>query len=126
MKILPFLIFFFGCIQSYNSNSFDDEKYAPPSNLNQVDPKTEIRSKALSIIQINCISCHLGHHNRFSGFSTDAQWVSARLVIPGDSANSRLIRKLKNRGGNMPFNNPAISEEDVDALVDWIDQMENN
>ena len=123
IKILPILIFFLGCIQSYNSNSFDEEKYGTPSNLNPVDTPSERRSKAIAVIQKNCISCHTGRHNRWSGFITDSQWVTAKLVVPGDAANSRLIRKLKNRGGNMPYNNPPISEENVDILVDWIDQL---
>ncbi len=123
IKILPILIFFLGCIQTYNSNSFDEENYGPPSDLNRDDPKAVRRSKAFSVLQEHCISCHFGRHTQWSGFTTDSQWVSTALVIPGDSANSRLILKLQNRGGNMPLNNPPISEDEVDILTDWIDQM---
>lgn len=123
LKILPILIFFLGCIQTYNSNSFDKENYGPSSNFNPEDPKSVRRSKALSVLQENCISCHFGRHNQWAGFTTDSQWVSSSLVIPGESANSRLIMKLQNRGGNMPLNNPPISEDDVDILADWIDQI---
>jgi hypothetical protein len=94
-----------------------------PSNINPDDPKSVKRSKALSVLQEHCISCHFGRHTNWSGFTTDSQWVTANLIIPGDSANSRLILKLQNRGGNMPLNNPPISEDEVDILTDWIDQM---
>jgi len=127
IKILPILIFFLGCIQSYNSNSFDEELYGPESKTTtHEDPEITRTSKAITIIQKNCISCHSGRHNKWTNFSTDSQWIQAKVIIPGNSANSRLIRKLKNRGGNMPFGNPAISEEEVDVLVDWIDQLETN
>lgn len=47
------------------------------------------------------------------------------LVIPGDAADSYLIRKVEGRsiqGSQMPLGNPALSPGTIQTLRNWIDR----
>jgi hypothetical protein len=45
------------------------------------------------------------------------------VIEVGETYSSTLLVRLKNIGGNMPKDNPQISEEDFDKIVDWIDNI---
>jgi hypothetical protein len=49
--------------------------------------------------------------------------VNSGAIEPNDAYGSTLLIRLKNIGGNMPKDNPQISEEDFDRIVDWIDNI---
>ncbi len=102
------------------------ETLSPGSSL--MPPPGEMEGKfaeAYEVLKTNCISCHTGKHNSWESRQTEQAWVTSGLVNAGDAANSRLVTKLKNNGGNMPKDNPQISDEDLAKIVDWINSIEN-
>ena len=48
--------------------------------------------------------------------------VSGPVIRPGDSANSRLIHRVRGMGNErqMPLGRPALSEQQIVALERWI------
>ncbi len=121
MAILP-TILFLGCLQDYNSHSGDREKYGPRQF--GTSESQQRFSRAFKVIQNNCLTCHFGFHNAWGSNTTDKEWLKTGLVIQGDPFSSRLITKLQNIGGNMPFQNPPLSEDDFNKLVEWINLMD--
>jgi hypothetical protein len=119
------LLLLSGCIQDYNSSSGDRERFGKrPTPTRSGNPEDERFGRAFTIISNNCLSCHFGFHNRWASNTTDNAWKISGLVIPGDPFSSRLITKLQNIGGNMPFQSPPLSEDDFNTLVEWINLME--
>ena len=74
-------------------------------------------------MQESCMSCHSGFHNNWNSFKSDEEWISSGLIAPGDPYSSTLVIRLKNIGGNMPKDNPQISEDEFDKIVDWINEL---
>lgn len=117
---LAFSLIVTSCYQSTNSNSFDRVHSENP-NIDRSTAAGERFYQAYTIIKNNCTSCHTGYHNTWSTFNTDQAWISSGLVESNDAYGSTLVIRLKNIGGNMPKNNPQISEEDFKKITDWID-----
>lgn len=70
-----------------------------------------------------CLGCHGGSGGLSLGSHAEA---TAKVVTPGDGANSTLVTKLKSAtvvsGSAMPLGNPdSVSDEDIALLVEWID-----
>jgi hypothetical protein len=92
----------------------------------QVDFNTQIKP----IINKKCISCH-GGVKKTAGFSflfkeealgnTDE---GSPAIIPGNAKKSRLIQRLHETDLElrMPFEKPALSEEEIVLFTKWIDQ----
>lgn len=121
LKFLLIPTLLLSCGQSYNSNSFDKEKYK-----NQIDitsPEGKRFFLAYSVIKDKCISCHTGYHNSYSGYTKSSDWTSIGLVSAGDYDGSFLKNKLKNYGGNMPASGSELSDIEIAYLQDWVDQL---
>jgi len=121
MKALTFfmiLFVFVSCGQDFNSNSFDKQRYGNTG----IDNTTPF-GKAFNVIQTNCIDCHTGHHNIYSGYTTSQAWVNSGLVKAGDFAGSPLIIKLINYGGNMPQGGSQLNQTEITYLQDWINAL---
>lgn len=82
------------------------------------------------IVNSKCISCH-GGVKQSGGFSLlfeeEAKSVSESgklAIIPGDSKNSEMLKRLKHTDPNMrmPLNSEPLSEEEVRLIAEWIDQ----
>jgi len=82
------------------------------------------------ILNKNCITCH-GGVKRQAGFSLlfrqDALAVNKSgkvAIVPGDAARSEMIRRLtlKDPEERMPYKHPALSDNDIQTLTDWINQ----
>ena len=91
-----------------------------------VDFNTDIKP----IINKKCISCH-GGVKKNGGFSflfeSEALGNTEEgspAIIPGNSQKSRLIQRLKEKDLDlrMPFEKPALSEEELNLFTKWIDQ----
>jgi len=122
---LTILLFLLGCVQDYNSHSGDRTRYGTrPRPTRSADPGSRRLAKAYSVIEKNCLTCHLNFHNAWANNTTDQAWKNTGLINPGDPFSSRLITKLQNLGGNMPFQNAPISEDDLNTLVEWINLMD--
>lgn len=125
LSILTILSLFFtitSCYQETNSNSFDD-RYSLSNGIDTSTPNGQRLSDAYDILKESCMNCHTGYHNSWTNLNTDSKWINTGVVEQNDAYSSTLLIRLKNIGGNMPKDNPQISEEDFDIIVDWIDNI---
>lgn len=74
------------------------------------------------IINNSCLACHSSPSNTKLNHSTTLGWINSTLIVPGNSANSRLLTVLTT---NTPKAMASIklSEKDLTALKLWIDQV---
>lgn len=123
MRVMSFLfllvVLLISCGQSYNSNSFDDQKYKKVQ-IDNSTPEGQRFALAYNVIKTKCISCHNGYHNSYANYTTDSAWSSSGLIVPGDFAGSFLRNKLKNFGGTMPSSGSNLTDQEVGYLEDWI------
>jgi len=81
------------------------------------------------ILEANCVECH-GPSSQKSGLRLDAKAAalqggdSGPIAIPGDSANSEIIRRVSgvDPADRMPPKGDPLSEDQVNLLTAWIDQ----
>jgi hypothetical protein len=109
MRLIVSLFFITSCGQSNNSSS-GDSKYSSAGSSDA----------AIAIINSRCISCHEGYHDNWSNFTTFADYEDAGLVVGGSPLSSILITRLKNSGGDMPKNGPALDADEYLAVENWI------
>jgi hypothetical protein len=102
------------CGQNYNSDSND------AGGDIGIDCSTNASlCAAYTVIQNNhCFECH-----SWSGYKTNAAWVSAGLVVADDPTDSMIIKQLKNSGGTMPQNYTPLLSSDYNSLVSWIQNL---
>lgn len=103
--LLLLLVCSAGCMQTENSSSTDASTYGG--------------SAARSIIGSSCVPCHSYHTQ------TDAQLVSAGLVVAGDALSSKIYYRLTGSSGsggpkNMPTGSTLTSSEII-TIQEWID-----
>lgn len=110
------------CNQSTNSNSFD-RKYSENIGIDRSTAGGERLYQAYIALKKNCMSCHSGYHSSWTTFNTDQAWIESGLIESNDAYGSTLVIRLKNMGGNMPKNNPQMSEEDFEKIIEWIDGL---
>jgi cytochrome c553 len=85
------------------------------SVLNPNAPVSPTYSSISSLIlQPSCVSCHGGA----SGYSFDTYANSMKAVKAGDTTGSPLFTSVKS--GAMPTNGNKLSQEQVQAIGDWI------
>src|SRR5450432_4670706 len=100
------------------------ETKLPPSANRKVDFEKDVQP----ILSQKCYSCH-GEDIQQSGLRLDKRQNAMRggdygpVIIPGKSADSKLIRRVVNGDGGlqMPPTGP-LSAAEVDLLRAWIDQ----
>src|SRR5207248_371903 len=100
------------------------ETKLPPSANRKVDFQKDIQP----ILSVKCHSCH-GEDVQQSGLRLDKRQNALRggdygpVINPGNSADSKLIRRLVNGDGGlqMPPTGP-LSDEEIGILRAWIDQ----
>ncbi len=101
-------------VQTYNSVSNDDRRYAQPV----LDSRSVWFQKSSAVLRLQCSGCH----KDFATMSEE-QWVSSRRVVPGSPETSPMFSRVRGSqvGGqeNMP---PAtsLSREEIQVLRDWI------
>ena len=96
----------------------------PPAASRSVDYDADVRP----ILAQNCYSCH-GPEAQQSGLRLDLRQNALRggdygpVITPGNSADSKLIKRLVNGDGGMqmPPTGP-LSDEEIGILRAWIDQ----
>jgi hypothetical protein len=76
--------------------------------------------------KIGCLGCHGGTNGLFLGTQPDLLrgGASGPAVIPGNSAQSLLIRKLLGTapGAQMPLGGNAVPDSLIQRIRTWIDQ----
>src|SRR5215813_6820977 len=100
------------------------QRQIPPAAPIKVDYDKDIRPLLLQ----NCYSCH-GRDVQQSGLRLDLRQNALRggdygpVIIPGNSAQSKLILRLVNGDGGLQMPpTGALSDEDIGILRAWIDQ----
>src|SRR5215813_10940225 len=100
------------------------QRQIPPAAPIKVDYDKDIRPLLLQ----NCYSCH-GRDVQQSGLRLDLRQNALRggdygpVIQPGNSANSKLIRRLVNGDGGLQMPpTGALSDEEIGILRAWIDQ----
>lgn len=81
-----------------------------------------------ALVESRCGNCHLGDASK-GGFSMNsresalAEGDKGPRVVPGDSANSKLIRMVSGALGvkKMPPKGDPLSQSEIDLLKAWID-----
>jgi ankyrin repeat protein len=105
------------------SSAFGETKL-PPSTNRKIDFEKDVQP----VLFQKCYSCH-GEDAQQSGLRLDKRQNALRggdygpVIIPGKSAESKLIRRLVNGDGGlqMPPTGP-LSDEEIGILRAWIDQ----
>ena len=100
------------------------ETKLPPSANRKIDFEKDVQP----VLSQKCYSCH-GEDAQQSGLRLDKRQNALRggdygpVIIPGNSAESKLIRRLVNGDGGlqMPPTGP-LSDEEIGILRAWIDQ----
>src|SRR5260370_39052043 len=90
--------------------------------------KVDFQKDVQPILSLKCHSCH-GEDAQQSGLRLDRRQAALRggdygpVIIPGNSAESKLIRRLVNGDGGlqMPPTGP-LSDDEIGVLRAWIDQ----
>ncbi|HEX2523362.1 MAG TPA: ankyrin repeat domain-containing protein, partial [Terriglobia bacterium] len=114
---------FWICLLLPSSLLAADSTLPPPAQI-QVDFKQHVRP----ILAQKCYSCH-GPKQQQSGLRLDDRQLALRggdygpVIIPGKSAESKLIRRLVSGDGGMQMPpTGALPAEDISILRAWIDQ----
>jgi hypothetical protein len=80
-------------------------------------------STVAPIINNSCLACHSSPSNTKLNHTTTLGWISSALIVPGNSANSRLLTVFTT---NVPkaMATVKLSDKDLAALKLWIDQVQ--
>ncbi len=118
LHLVVFALICVACGQDYNSNSSDDHLGANASSACTTNAQKRL-CEAQQIIGDHCKSCHSG----WTIYTSDDAWIRSGLVSAGSAQASKLITNLKNAGGSMPVGSDTLSQEEYQALVDWVTQI---
>ena len=96
----------------------------------QNNRKIDFSSQIKPILNNKCIACHGGvKQNAGLSFLFEKQALGntdegSPAIIPGNAKKSRLIKRLieKDPELRMPYEKPALSKEEIELFVKWIDQ----
>src|SRR5688572_20163005 len=91
-------------------------------------PRVDFKRDVQPILRSSCLGCH-------TGVKAGGQWrldskalamkggISGPVIVPGNSAKSRLLHRLLGHGGEkrMPLGGPALSPIKIAKLRRWID-----
>jgi len=90
----------------------------PPAAPQKVDYTRDIEP----LLQKRCLVCH-GPQQQAKGLRLDQRESALRVIEPGNSAESKLIRLVAGSGGRvMPPIGARLTEAEVGLLRAWIDQ----
>lgn len=111
--LIALLLIFISC-QTYNANTFDEDKYGPSDLTGGANFKASYK-----ILQTRCVSCH-SYHQEWAGYTDTQDWVNNNLAIDGNPDGSPVIFRLINHGGDMPQGGQALPASEYQTLVDWV------
>ena len=117
---LILLFIFTSCkVNTQNSNSLDAISESKCSSLTGEALKF---CNSQNIIKSRCVSCHTGYHNVYADYDQQ-DYINQALIRPSDAADSTLIKRLFNAGGNMPQGGSALPSEEYETLKDWVNSI---
>src|SRR5437588_2385689 len=88
------------------------------------DDKTSLAQQAQAILKANCYKCHGEQGASEGGFNyiLDRQrLVAAKKIVPGDSAQSRLFKKLKKNEMPPEDEKQRPTQAEVTVIRQWIE-----
>ena len=89
-----------------------------------VDPAAQAREDEVTDIVNGSVGHCTDCHGSWSGDSWVSSWVSGGLVIPGDAANSIVIRRLTGDiTPRMPMGGPYLTNTQIDVVRAWINGL---
>jgi len=103
---------------------------AEPNRQEPTGPPVDFKTEIVPILEQRCFNCHQGR-NRKSGLSVASEKEilsggskSGPAAIQGKSSESPLIQYLRGeKQPRMPFNGPALPEEQIGLIARWIDRL---
>ncbi len=102
----------------------DEGSELPPAAEREVDYRTDVEP----IFAKHCIGCH-GAEKRESNFRLDLEKAAKQggdfgepAIVPGNSAESPVVRYAAGIDVEMPPEGPPLSAEEIGILRAWIDQ----
>ena len=108
----------------FTASTFAAEVTLPPPASRKVDFEKDVQP----LLSQKCYACH-GQEVQQSGLRLDKRQNALRggdygpVIIPGNSATSKLIRRLVNGDGGLQMPpTGALSDEEIGMLRAWIDQ----
>lgn len=107
--------------------SCSDMGSGPDPNPPKVGTGISFQNAISPTLQTYCVGCHGGSGGFFvtSVTSITSSGNHGPNVLPGDGANSNMVKKLTATppfGDRMPQGGPYMSAEFIDTLRMWIDQ----
>src|SRR5215831_18575477 len=96
----------------------------------QRDEKVDFKRQVQPIFEARCIKCH-GADKPQAELRLDSEAavlrgsISGRVVVPGKSAESLLVKRLSGFNGvpPMPLGSEPLSQKQIDIIRAWIDEM---
>ena len=90
-------------------------------------PKIDFDREVRPIFSDKCFACHgPDEKQRQAGLRFDTKEGGSRVIIPGDSGNSRLLQRISatNKANRMPppASGLSLSDSQIDLIRRWIDQ----
>lgn len=130
MKFFVLLFLCLGCVQTYNSNSNDDQLFKEQV-IDTSTPDGQRFAAAYEILEAKCMNCHTGNkrHAHWASYTAENDWYATEsgqvLVEPNDAKSSAIIYRLKIWGdvGGMPEGPEQLTESEYNTLKDWIDNI---
>jgi hypothetical protein len=91
----------------------------------RADTRVDFAHDVLPLLKARCVECHTNGKYR-GGVSMDTRpaLVKSKAVVPGDSGQSALIRRVTSTDAEqrMPPKGPPLTDKEVALLRAWIDQ----
>jgi hypothetical protein len=95
-----------------------------PVGAQQPSGKTDFAHDVVPILKARCAKCHTnGTYKGGLSFDTREALLKAKVVVPGKSAESELIKRIvsKDKETRMPSQGEPLSEKEVGILKAWVD-----
>jgi hypothetical protein len=97
---------------------------ASSSNFrNQQGKRVDFARDIQPILKARCYGCHSGDKPK-APLRLDSKVQALRVIIPGNSKDSRLVHRIMGLGGEpqMPFRSAPLNAEQIETIRAWIDQ----
>ncbi|HEV3437746.1 MAG TPA: PSD1 and planctomycete cytochrome C domain-containing protein [Gemmata sp.] len=95
-----------------------------PVEAQQPSGKTDFAHDVVPILKARCAKCHTnGTYKGGLSLDTREALLKAKVVVPGKSAESELIRRVvsKDKETRMPSQGDPLTEKEVGILKSWVD-----
>ena len=104
---------------------------AAPDGTAQAASSHDFQSQVKPLLEQNCLACHSSQTHQ-SGLVVETETallkggaIQGPAIVAGNSRESPLIQRLRGtRAPRMPMNGQPLSEEQIEHIARWIDQLD--